>query len=276
LPERPATLDQWAAIVFSTLIAEIAMDCFIRVGIVSALSLTLLTGCGKSDSSSNKASGDAAPLTQSAGNNSPIAQAAHDFLDAVLKGDTQRAKARLSPQAIQRIISSGKQFSPPGLETASFKIAEIVTPAPDRAIVQCVLTDTSEGAPRSEEMCCLLRKVDNDWRVSGIAYGTTPNKPWTLSDFETGQNMAIPRQMMSAERRSQGNGGTTASAGIQPNPSAPSTAAPALGGGSSGPVNVNSPSPATAGLGMPAVGPAYQGPQGQPYTAQQPQSPDRR
>src|SRR5262245_65784169 len=129
------------------------MDGFIRVGIISALSLALLTGCSKSESSSGKASGDTAPLTQSTGNNSPIAQAAHDFLDAVLKGDTQRAKARLSPQAIQRIISSGKQFSPPGLETASFKIAEIVTQAPDRAIVQCVLHDTSESTARSGARC---------------------------------------------------------------------------------------------------------------------------
>ena len=47
-------------------------------------------------------------------------------------------------------------------------------------------------------MCCLLRRVDNDWRVSGIAYGTAPDQPWTLTDFETGQNTPIPRQTMSA------------------------------------------------------------------------------
>jgi hypothetical protein len=58
-----------------------------------------------------------------------------------------------------------------------------------------VLTDTSVAdAPRNEEMCCLMRLVDNDWRVSGIAYGTSPDQPWTLSDFESGKNVAIPRQ----------------------------------------------------------------------------------
>ena len=97
---------------------------------------------------------------------------------------------------MQRIVQSGKQFAPPGLESATFKIGEVRSPSEDQAIVQCVLTDSSEGQPHSEEMCCLLRKVENDWRVCGIAYGTTADKPWTLTNFESGQNMAIPRQVM--------------------------------------------------------------------------------
>ena len=124
-----------------------------------------------------------------------IAKAAADFLDAVLKGDTGRASARLTPQAMQRIIASGKQFAPPGLETATFQIGNVRAPAQGQAIVQCVLTDASVGdAPRSEEMCCLMRLVENDWRVSGIAYGTGPNQPWMLSDFETGKSTTISRQ----------------------------------------------------------------------------------
>ena len=55
-------------------------------------------------------------------NSNPAARAAHDFLGAVLKGNTQAASALLTPAATQRIIASGKQFSPPGLETATFRI----------------------------------------------------------------------------------------------------------------------------------------------------------
>ena len=114
-------------------------------------------------------------------------------MDAVLKGDTQRASARLTPQAMQRIIASGKQFAPPGLETATFKIGEVRSPAVDKAFVHCILTDTAPGAqPHSEEMCCLMRRVENDWRVSGIAYWSGPNQSGTMSDFETGQSMPIP------------------------------------------------------------------------------------
>lgn len=249
------------------------MDCFTRYGLTAALGLGLLAGCGKGGSSG----GDAATGAAVAQDSAPMAKAAHDFLDAVLKGDTQRASAKLTPQAMQRIIASGKQFSPPGLETASFKIGEVRAPSADQAIVQCVLTDASEGTPHSEEMCCLLRKVDNDWRVSGIAYGTTPDKPWTLSDFETGQNMAIPRQTMSGMAGGQPGTGTAASPGVQANANVSPVGSPAgVGMPAAGPSNVYSPTPGTAGLGMPAVGPASAGQQLPPYTAQEPQPSERR
>lgn len=173
------------------------MERITRAGLVCVLALAgigYVAGCSQSTSTdttaANSTSNMAAPPSTEA-----IAAAASDFLDAVLKGDTQRASARLTPQAIQRIIASGKQFAPPGLETASFRIGQVRAPSQGQAVVRCVLTDAVEGsAARSEEMCCLMRFVENDWRVSGIAYGTGPDQPWTLSDFETGQTMALPRQ----------------------------------------------------------------------------------
>jgi hypothetical protein len=164
------------------------------VGAAFILSACFIVGCnrGASDGTANAGRQGGSPTSASS---DTIAKAAADFLDAVLKGDTGRASARLTPQAMQRIIASGKQFAPPGLETATFQIGGVRSPAEGQAIVQCVLTDTSAGdTPRSEEMCCLMRLVDNDWRVSGIAYGTGPNQPWMLSDFETGKSTTISRQ----------------------------------------------------------------------------------
>lgn len=173
------------------------MNRILRTGFVSALVLTGIcqfSGCGQSSPTGTAAANSSAGAAASPSTDA-IARAASDFLDAVLKGDTQRASARLTPQAMQRIIASGKQFAPPGLETATFRIGEVRAPSQGQAVVQCVLTDTASGSDaRSEEMCCLMRYVENDWRVSGIAYGTGPNQPWTLSDFETGQNMALPRR----------------------------------------------------------------------------------
>jgi hypothetical protein len=115
----------------------------------------------------------------------PAARAAYDFLDAVLKGDSQGASERLSPLAMQRIVESGKQFAPPGLETATFRIGEVRKPSDSQALVQCVLTDKSEpGEPREEEICCLMRLVENQWCVSGIAYSAGPDKPPMILDFE--------------------------------------------------------------------------------------------
>jgi hypothetical protein len=164
---------------------------------MALLSTVFIAGCGK-DSATNSATEQAASTTPAttgqAPNTEAVTQAAADFLDAVLKGDTQRASARLTPQSMERIIESGKQFAPPGLETATFRIGQVRMPSSNQALVQCILTDASTpGSPRSEEMCCLLKLVENEWRVSGIAYGTAGNQPWTLSDFETGKTTAIPR-----------------------------------------------------------------------------------
>jgi hypothetical protein len=160
-------------------------------------SFVFFAGCGKesaTDSAQEQAASTTPPATAPAPNTEAVTQAAADFLDAVLKGDTERASARLTPKSMERIIQSGKQFAPPGLETASFRIGQIRMPSANHALVQCILTDASTpGSPRSEEMCCLLKLVENDWRVSGIAYGTAGNQPWTLSDFETGKSVAIPR-----------------------------------------------------------------------------------
>lgn len=166
---------------------------FVNLTVASALLIAV--GCGKSPSDSAASTSPANSTSASAANPSveAVTRAASDFLDAVLKGDTQRASARLTPAAMQRIVASGKQFAPPGLETATFQVGEVRTPSTDRAFVHCMLTDNSTGTAHSEEMCCLMKLVDNDWRVSGIAYWAGPNMDGTMSDFETGQSMPIRR-----------------------------------------------------------------------------------
>lgn len=191
-----------------------------RFGCLAILNLVLFAGCSKQAASTADQSSPARDKAAQANPaNNPMAHAASDWLTAVLKGDTQRASALLTPQAMQRIIASGKQFAPPGLDTASFRIGDVRAPSPDQAIVQCVLTDTSQGDPHSEEMCCLLRRVDNEWRVSGIAYGTAPDQPWTLTDFETGQNTSISRQAPS-----EANASAPSNGGAAGRPSPPRTA----------------------------------------------------
>jgi hypothetical protein len=161
--------------------------CWITV----ALMISLAVGCNSSSTPAPAQSATAATATPA----DPAARAAYDFLDAVLKGDTQRATNRLTPIAIERINATGKQFAPPGLQTASFRIGEVRKPTADQAMVQCILTDASAGGPpRSEEIGCLLRLVDNDWRVSGIAYIPGPNRPPMILNFENPQQGAVSTQ----------------------------------------------------------------------------------
>lgn len=140
--------------------------------------LVSVVGCR--DNSSGEPAGPEFPAD-------PAARSAYEFLDAVLKGDSQRASRQLSPQAMQQIVESGKQFAPPGLESADFRIGEIRRPTPTQTLVQCFLTDSSSSdaqQPREEEICCLMRLVEDQWRVSGIAYSVGPDQPLTILDFE--------------------------------------------------------------------------------------------
>jgi hypothetical protein len=170
-----------------------------RVGLLTVLCVALFAGCSGSSSPDAAASANGSqPAAQTDVSSNPIAQAASEWLNAVLKGDKERASARLTPQAQQQIIKNNMEFSPPGgVQTATFQIGEIRTPSQDQAIVQCVLNFDAAGQHHSEESCCLLRFVDNEWRVAGIAYGGAADKPWTLTKFETGQDVPIPRQVMS-------------------------------------------------------------------------------
>jgi hypothetical protein len=183
-----------------------------RNGIVAFLSLALVVaGCSRSDSSrsASTASGDTAAGLDFSHN--PIAQAASGFLDAVLKGDTERGKALLTPKAVQQIVANDKKFDPPGVDNPSFRVVGIGKPAEDHAFVQCEFKYNVKGAIHAEEMCCELKLVNNEWRVSGIAYGTTPDKPWILSDFETGRDIPVPRntstESNSDQPGSNGNAG---------------------------------------------------------------------
>ncbi len=185
-----------------------------RGGFLTVVITVLLSGCSGSattNSTTSAATDGSQPAAQTDVSSNPAAQAASEWLDAILKGDTQRASTRLTPQAMQRIIDSKMTFSPPGVDTVNYRVGEVREPSQDQAIVQCVLTYTADGGPHSEEMCCVLRRINNDWRVSGIAYGSAPDKPWMLKDFESGQDVPIPRQDMA-------NAGAPAADASRPSP----------------------------------------------------------
>jgi len=164
--------------------------------------LCLFPGCGKTPSNDTSAISAKTSAVAQGPSTEAVTKAASNFLDAVIKGDTQRAGAALTPQAMQRIIASGKPFAPKGMENATFHVGEVRAPAVDRAFVHCVVTDNSTGKTASEDMCCLMRLVENEWRVSGIAYWG-PSQTGTMSDFETGQSMPIPRMQPSKNTAGQ-------------------------------------------------------------------------
>jgi hypothetical protein len=125
-----------------------------------------------------------------------VSKAAADFVDAVLQGDKERAIARLTPKAVEKITASGKHFGPPGEKGATYRIGQVHMRTANQAVVPFVVSD--------EQMCCVMSLVDGDWRVSGLAYRRGPNQPWTSTDFESGRSLPIAmpaRQPATADRQ---------------------------------------------------------------------------
>lgn len=157
-----------------------------RIGWI-ALCTWVMVGCS---------GGSPTPPAAPAAPSDPAARTAYDFFDAVLKGDTQRASSQLTPLAMQRIIERGEQFAPPGEDgTVAFRVGQVVRPNPTNALVQCVLTEAAtEQGQEETEVYCLLRLVEGQWRVSGIAHTAGPTNAPMILDFETGQHLPVPQQ----------------------------------------------------------------------------------
>jgi hypothetical protein len=198
------------------------MDRTFRIAWAVLLGGAAMVGCGKGSSSDAPAADSTGGIViQNAADpaTNPVAKVAAEFLDAVLKGDTERTTAMLTPRAIEQIAASKTEFRPQGLDNATFKIGEVRTPTESQAIVQCVLTQSSaDGQSRTEEMCCLLRLVNNEWRVSGIAASNGQNRAPMILDFE---NTAPSPQSQQPMAGGQGQGPTPPAAG---RPSPPRTA----------------------------------------------------
>jgi hypothetical protein len=200
-----------------------------RRWMVSLLVLLLVVG-GCSSSSTTDPAGSGSPTSTAAAPATfadPAAQVAHDFLDAVVKGETARANSLLTPLAVERINESGKPFQLPGLANYTFQVGQVRRPAPDKAFVQCTGTDRSaKDQAINEEFCWLMTLVDNDWRIAGISYSAGPQQTLMIYSFENPEKGAIPVQQLMAQSSGQ-TAGTAGQAAAQTQlPQAQPAAAP--------------------------------------------------
>lgn len=170
------------------------MDRRVYFGLI-ALSLTLLTGCNEGAST---APGVLAGPAGSAALSDPAAQVANEYLDAAIKGDTQRAVRLYTPLAVERM----KQFPLPGIADYTFQITGVGHPTDDKALVECRATSASpSGESVEEDLCLLLERVNDQWRVSGMAFNPDPTKPPMIFSFEAPERGPIPLGQWLAEAR---------------------------------------------------------------------------
>lgn len=182
----------------------------------------LCLGCSDSPSSKPKVSrSQPAATSQAAAKEAlpatptkEISATVSTFLSAIIAGDTPGATECLTPLAINQFRTSGKPFDPPGLTSAKFQIGRIHQETADEAAVQCLLS-TPDAQGQQEELCCIVRKVNSDWRIAGLAYEAGADQPPVILDFETPERMSQPakaRQQRFVESTLGNDGERTAQA----------------------------------------------------------------
>jgi hypothetical protein len=194
------------------------------------------TGCGASNNGSTspaapsqtaaaKDAGDAAGSGQNQGTGAaaggkhashtkaaqiPLAQtntpekAVAVFLEAVRKGDDERAAGMFTPLAREKAAGMGIQVAPKGSDTASFQVGKVDYLAEDGARVQTKWTDVDkDNSQRTDEITWMVRKETEGWRVAGMATVVFEGKPPLLLDFENPQETMQKLELLRREMESQ-------------------------------------------------------------------------
>lgn len=148
-----------------------------------AVAVVCGVGCSKEETAPNgpTASQPASVSSQ----NDPAVLAAQGFLAALIKGDTQSATQHLTPQAIQQFEASEQRFVALGPDTMKFRMGEMRKVSDSQTLVQCMLADiTKDGVQQEQEMCCVMKLVDGQWRVSGIVVDAPNGAAPLVLNFE--------------------------------------------------------------------------------------------
>lgn len=136
------------------------------------------TGCGNSETPTAAQSAAPGGAQEAAG------QVVHQFLDAMRRGSGDDASKLLTPLALERAKQRNESLTPPGSSTATFKVGSVEIEQ-DEAVVKSVWTDVDvEGKPYNEEIICVLRLTDGQWRVYGMAQDLGPDRPPMVMDLE--------------------------------------------------------------------------------------------
>jgi hypothetical protein len=195
--------------------------------ILAALATLAMAGCGGSNQGGSTA--DNAKPAANAAQQSPATEAGRPavaiaaaetaspqqavgvFLEAVRKGDDQRAEAMLTPIAREKTKGLGIQVAPKGSDTANFAVGTVEMVGTEGARVQSQWTDYDEtGQQRTDEILWMLRKEEEGWRVAGMATVVFAGEDRLLLDFEnpeeTMQRLAMLKEEIAKRAQTAATG----------------------------------------------------------------------
>lgn len=165
--------------------------------ILSALA-TCVAGCSDTSSTTPTASRSAAPAESTKAPTSAssevqwaIASVADGFMRAILSGDVTAASKLLTVKAAQQYAMDPSVLSTVGMAAERVEVGEVRLLNSDEAAAQCLIQPTESEA--TVELCCLLKRDTDGWRVCGIASETDAESPTVIS-FE-GLPAVSPEQL---------------------------------------------------------------------------------
>ena len=115
-----------------------------------------------------------------------IRAATERFLTSILRGDSSEAMRWLTPTAAARAASDPTVLGTLGLQVRSLEVAEVRLISEEEAAAQCLLSEA--GSENAEEICCLLKRREEGWRICGLACDAGPDAPPALINFEASPN----------------------------------------------------------------------------------------
>ncbi len=183
-----------------------------RFGCLVAMCSLLASGCGQS-SSPPVASSDQVAAVPGRPAGGTCEAAVFDFLEAVRTGNDEAASRMLTPLAREKVAEQHLVVAPPGTDTARFTLGSVERLADDGARVTVNWTDLDEdGKPRTDQVTWMVRRVDEGWRIAGVAAPVFDGEPPLLLNFEDPEDMLRKQKMVRDEvrRRTEEAAGTPA------------------------------------------------------------------
>ena len=122
-----------------------------------------------------------------------------EFLEAVRVGDDKKAATLLTSVTRQKTAEQEMVVAPPGSDTASFAIREVVY-VDEGVHVASDWTDVdADGRMHTDRIVWILRKEAEGWRIAGMATKIFDDRPPVVLNFEDPQDMLQKRQWIGEE-----------------------------------------------------------------------------
>jgi hypothetical protein len=171
--------------------------------------LALSAGCSRSPSEATSTEAgqlagaieaiDAIPVDESSGADVVVAA----FLNSLREGNDQVAEALLTDFAQQAITDHGLKVQPPGSQSSTYKIGEVL-PVQGGANVESTWTDyTPAGETVVYDIRWVMRRQTDGWRIVGMSTPADPNGPPIFLNFEDVPDLLAKWEQVDAELAAQ-------------------------------------------------------------------------